>query len=483
MVFADLSYLLIFDRANGDRAIGIVMADCVGGFIAAALIVSITLFADALYRHLPVQRWGRYAAAASTVVILGLAINVSTYVLIEALYRPTPVRFDAVISSPADGMFFTPKPTEERPQSKFRMIPSETSQASINWLHPKGNLTSEWKSLRAGAFSASIEFYDGCTAEEAVVYKNRDAEGFSLGRVSKVNLAFNEGYSNLTVPSLSTSFGHSELEADRPILFFLSEGDVGAVSSRTVTQFVGAQTKLTISRKVADHAYYLSAILIDGSEDQPKLSGQRLRFSVDDKPLDIDIAAPTRTTETKRSACRPIPIRQLMRSGKRMLRNPPLDPGVLLRFTRNPVPADATLGDDISLSVNGDGGWIRMTYGDEKSSRIGQDGKLEVIELRGNFARFELDGVAQAPNPIDSYVLIGDIDGSFPGGNKVRFAGTAKAFWKDRVRQNPTRWERLAIELKIAILGALLSLLAVVSRAVLKEIWNDRKLLLLGPPA
>ncbi|MDR6873779.1 hypothetical protein J2Y55_004808 [Bosea sp. BE125] len=474
--------MLVFDRANGDRAIGIAMADCAGGFVAAALIVSIMLLADTVYRHLPFQTWRRSAAATLTVVVFGLAINVSTYVLVEALYRPTPVRFDAVVSNPADGMFVTAKPTERRPQSEFRMIPGEASQASINWLHPKGNLRSEWKSQRAGAFSASVEFYDGCTAEEAVAYKGRNTEGFSLGRVSKVNLAFGEGYSNLTVPSLSTSFGRAELKADTPILFYLSGGDDSAASTRRVTQFVGAETKLNISRKVADHAYYLSAILIDGSEDRPKLSGQRLRLSVDDKPLDIDIAAPTRTTETKRSACRPIPIRQLMRSEKRVLRNPPLDPGVLLRLTRNLVSGDATIGDDISLSVDGDGGWIRLSYGDDKSSRIGRDGKLEVIQLRGNFVRFEVDGVAQTPNPIDSYALIGDIDGSFPGGNQVRFVGTASAFWKDQVRQNPTRWERLALELKIAILGALLSLLTIVSRAVLKEIWDDRDLLMLRPP-
>ena len=75
--------------------------------------------------------------------------------------------------------------------------------------------------------------------------------------------------------------------------------------------------------------------------------------------------------------------------------------------------------------------------------------------------------------PIDGYNAFGEFTGSFESSTKLRFSGRAKALWKNAARVNPTKWERLSWEQRLAIVTAIFSILGSIAGYIVIQIRND----------
>ena len=85
----------------------------------------------------------------------------------------------------------------------------------------------------------------------------------------------------------------------------------------------------------------------------------------------------------------------------------------------------------------------------------------------------DVDKTSTAPRPIDEYHAFGEFVGSFENAPRVRFAGIAKAFWKNGARENSTKWEKLGWEQRTAIVTAIFSMMAALVGYVAKRIRSD----------
>jgi hypothetical protein len=81
-----------------------------------------------------------------------------------------------------------------------------------------------------------------------------------------------------------------------------------------------------------------------------------------------------------------------------------------------------------------------------------ESGALDFLSLSGNVLNLNVDGAARTITPGDDYSAVGDFEASFDQGGKVKLVGSARMFWKNESRINPTRWERLTWDVRALLI-------------------------------
>ena len=96
------------------------------------------------------------------------------------------------------------------------------------------------------------------------------------------------------------------------------------------------------------------------------------------------------------------------------------------------------------------------------SSKYALIGPSGILTFQGKDADLTIDGQSQELDDRATVVLFGGFSGYAQDTGHYSFNGQAVKAWKDGQRINPTRWERIRIELQIFLLTVVAALAATI---------------------
>jgi hypothetical protein len=134
--------------------------------------------------------------------------------------------------------------------------------------------------------------------------------------------------------------------------------------------------------------------------------------------------------------------------------------GALFSITKRQSSSGVYGIEDNELTVRGGNGWVTLTRSEDASSGS-QAASLDFLSFEGSVVRFDIDGVPVSSQPIDQYHIFGDLTAQLDSPKNMRFVGKAKALWKNGVRLNPTKWEKLSWEPRLFLMSLIVSVLGI----------------------
>jgi hypothetical protein len=454
-----------------------VVADAVGAALLA-LILMITLVAGNLcFVNLRGPSIWRQLVTGVAVLIVGVCLNSATFYFVEFFYRPVPVKLDVVLDYPVSGTIAAEANQNEAGNAEdqpFRLFPPKIDDTVIHWISPddENRFTAEWRLLsNAVAFDATIEFYADCFNDQIGTATSVQGHQVRIIGLNSLSLSLDPGASEFGTVSLAKMSGSLVTDFGTPTLFSL---DIEAGSKRIkITEFVQKNALLKVRNDGRALGFYVNAPLMAAKEQGIAAKGRSLLIKVDGKSYSVEAEKPRAGKKFGELECKSLEPKGILKQERAIIAGASSYLGALVRIVRRPATNSVYGIEDNLLEVFGGNGWVSLTRPSEQAIGRSKRGKVELVAFKGNIASLDIDNQSKPGRPIDQYTAFGEFTGDFEDSAKVRFSGRALALWKNAARVNPTKWERLSWEQRLAILGAIFSVLGSVVGYIAMQIRKN----------
>jgi hypothetical protein len=462
-----------------------VIADAVGGALLAFILTAVLIVGNLCLVHLPGRQVWRRLVAGFVTIIAGVSLNSAVFYAAEFFYSPVPVKLDVVLDYPVGGNIVSdPDAAKDRKNSEedsdepllpFRLFPANIDNAAIHWNSPTNEtgFFVDWSLLsKPAVFDATIELYADCFSDKIDNATPVQSHQVRINNISSLNVSLDAGASEFGTFSRSQMSGGLVTDFGMSVLY---SRDLELSSKRiTTTQFVEKNATLVIKNTGRDLGFYVNATLLASKGQQGIIvSNRTLAVKIDGKSYFIEAEKPRGAKKIGELACRSLEPGGAVKQERATIAGADSFLGALIRVTKKQVPASIYGIEDNVLKVSGGNGWVSLTRPIEQAADQDKPGSVNFVSFKGNIASLDIDGRAVTGRPIDRYNAFGEFTGSFESSTKLRFSGRAQALWKNAERVNPTRWERLSWEQRLAIMGAIFSMLAPIVGYIAIQIRND----------
>jgi hypothetical protein len=122
-----------------------------------------------------------------------------------------------------------------------------------------------------------------------------------------------------------------------------------------------------------------------------------------------------------------------------------------------PSPSDFLSHDYNVLRVAGNIGWATIEADERKDLAESQVGMAEILMIGEGLSSLVVAGRKIEVGPKDALVAVGEIDGEYDKDANLLLTGEARNLWLNDKRLNPTKWERLAVEVQLFVITTLLA--------------------------
>lgn len=449
--------------------------DVLGGVVISCILIMLFRLVDLILLYTSNARTPVSIVALATPILIGLALNLAAYFMVNLLYNPTSSRIAFALKPPINGIYWPKREPNPKGEGKPFGVFSTPGrlQNDFAFRYIDAPLNAEWSHANSEA-SARVVVYVNCLPEGAAALAKRGV-GVRLGKASQVSVRIDRGTGTFTGNLLKNDPSFVYLSpADELTQFWLTANS--KVKSTTLSRFV---------RKKAD-AHYWSAdgklsfatdiYLYRREKDRSVIRAAHtmwLRFGERTAELKF---IPVRVPESvKTFPCSAVDVPELLTGGQREINVHGVIAGVAITL-------EAMRRSDEYSDVEKDA--IRVTSSGDFSTTVTLDQKLSPLITAGYVKAMVIDeGLTHlSVNDVDTqlstqnrlFIGAGDVlvvpedDGSLVA------EGTADAAFRDRIRLSPTRWERLGFPLQtvaFTVLGTILLSLLAACRAIL--VRND----------
>lgn len=458
----DLLHALIARNLSAELALENLLANFIGALIIALIFTSLVILGSALVDTSAMSINFRKVIASFVTVLIGLCICVAAYYITEFLYRPIPVRMDAILDAPTNGVVGvqalneTQSPNDERRKPLF-LIPGELPDgSSLRWKagfdHP---LSATWSSLAGNdAFSVVVEVVADCAENDFTSLEQNVGYALRFPNASNLSITLNKGMAEFASLGRRGLFGPIDLSGPSLAMFSMDR-DTEAKKVRT-TLSIAERMIVTHHSSAEELSFYLNGSLYDAENDQIVPTERSYKIAIDGKAYSISSAK--RTRSTKRAGkldCRSVRSGLTIgRDGTSIVSGAEAFFGVRVRIIKN-ANAPVQIGRDSMLKLDGHGGWLTLTQPNEAVPTKSGVGRADFLAFKGNIANLDVGGAPTSTRLIDEFHAFGEFDGRIDSAARVRITGEAKALWKNATRVNTTKWEQLSEAIRLSIIGAL----------------------------
>lgn len=481
LVVIDLAFAAYYNALSFGYALENVIADAFGSLAIAFIVAMVLIAANTCFVQLQGPRFFRGIAAGFVALLLGIVMSAAAYYATEFFYRPIPVKLDAVLDAPVNGSLGLDIPAskkdsvnskEKSADGPFQLLPRDIQDGSLRWNSPADDhkFIVGWNRLADSAsFDATIEFFADCFSEAINNATSIEDHQVKIRDIRQLDVSFDQGAAEFGTLDRAKTSGTMVARVGT-ISIFSVDLDSGSKRTKT-TQFVSAESSITLKGDGRDLGYYLSAPLFKAIGDDSGTSSRSMSIKANGNTFMIEIAKPRVRRKLGELKCRSVEPLEAMRRDRVAFGSVDAIFGAVIRVKER---STSSYGQEkSSLHVDGGNGWISFLRGTDQARGNGHLGHVEFLAFKGNIPTIDIDGSATTARPIDEYVAFGDFVGSFEDSSKVRFAGSAKTLWKNGQRANPTKWEKLSWEQRTAMITVLFSVMASIIGYVTLQIRGD----------
>jgi hypothetical protein len=454
----------------------------VGSLIIGGLVVSIISLSDFLFVHIPADSFTKTVISGLSPIISGFMFLLLMYYLADLFYNPLSVRLEAHLASPINGaMIFKKKnnPPRDEPdgsldKSDQSLVPAKAIHSHASWQTAEGQQKIAFNSLSSSTYyQVAITFLSGWCSSEKITKLSSVEPSIKFSDIENGTISFDEGVSLLQIlPSESAASKFSVSIKDLS-LFWL--GQESGTKDMHLTHFLnkGDVVKLVADHK--DNTFLLSAPLI-GTKAGKSIFATRIFTAKLNKSAYAIRFVPSKTNLSDSvSECKVISAADIEKSesaGFLSINDVKMVSNLLVKITQDDDPK--TLGvERTEFVVSGGGGWFKLDSMKADEFENHHVGTLEMMQVRGNINELALDGQPMAARPLSTYTAIGEFTAAYGSGGALMVSGMAKSLWKDDGRLNMTKWEKLAWEPMLFILGLLGTLFLWISTRLVKRLGTN----------
>jgi hypothetical protein len=461
----------------GELSIGIVfqniIANILGG-IAVAAIVGVALpvyhgLSDAFPDSTAIAK----VASGAILVALGTGLSVLSYLALYTFFQPVPVRISAVLDPPVEGYFAPPtqggddaraERNEATSSHQFSLLPDETAKGSVRISSPKGQMLAGWAARSPRArYDLEVRLVGNCYDVDLSTVRGGQSALVRKG-IREASLKFDDGFSMFQASS--PDGGRFRFDAQAPVSYWLRKNPRGL----QIEYFVSAGDQFSLASSGKVH-FFLGAILMRyEGPGRGSIASRTVELTIDGKTHRLALQFASRGVTGSSGKCRAVsaltPFAQPKSGSGAALPVSSVQVGLLLTLTPTRASEGNYDANASAVSVRKANGWLVVSDLAEEDLRRSEVGSARLLSFKGKPIRVEVDGKAIDANEFVPFIAFGRIDGDILQAGRVKLDGVADKLWMGSTRVNPTRWERLAADVQLWIIGGLLALLVALARIV-----------------
>jgi hypothetical protein len=447
-----------------------VIFDVIGGIFVWLFFVVLLLLLDQSRTAFRTSMPPRFAYPA---LAIGLGATISAVVLglFQLFYNAAPVRFAATISAPTAGYFIVPANPSwhdedashppERDHKPLSIVPPQVPAKRAEFQSPGEQLSVAWRRVADEIeYDVEIRLYADCPFPKAFDRLPK-AEPITFRDVGTLSAAFSKGHSmlklehegtrkyNLAVPDLAQYWLKAEPGSD----------------IASIEAFVGERDTLSLDPDNGVR-FYLSAPLTRVVRKISHSASRTLTFKADQRAFSVS-AGGARVFSQEKLGCRAAKP-QFATDGQNIEGRIPdaqsfFFLSALVELKGRPRPSSKMTFPQSEMKVSGGNGWVELFDIDFPYVLDRNLGRGGGFIANRNVTRLIVDGVAVPTDVESDLVAVGTLDADLQN-KAVQVDGKAYFLWHNRIRQNPTTWERLPTTWQVALASAFLALLGFISR-------------------
>jgi len=432
-----------------------IIANTAGAGLLALILAAFLYLRRPSQSGLPVERWISSAfgiSASASLAVLG-------YVVVILFFDPSSVKVRVYLSAPQSGYFYgdvwaksKASDTRDRGKPKFDFLaPSPQEYGSIEIRSPMSSPRISWsRADPAVTYDLDVYLFTNCPPSEKPTILDRSPGAIHHKEVTSSAIEFDRNSVYATTSALGRST--PSFRAQGPSPYWLT-GDLSQKGG--ISFFVTDDDRLSASID-EDFEFMMSAPLLRmGPNNKPAYTNRSVQLAANGEKVQISFVLSDQASAAgmkgKILKCAPVESSAIDRSGKDLIvRTDSPFVAVGEKFTRRP---DSAIVKDkgSTVSIDHGNGWIDID--DVKLQTNDPVGPVAMLTFKGEGVQMTLDGQVEPLDKSSTIVLLGGLSGYTESTGKYAFVGQVDVGWKDDERLNPTRWERIRIELQIFLLG------------------------------
>jgi hypothetical protein len=429
-----------------------ILGDTSGAIVLCGVIAMITLAYESINDSISQLHTGYRRITPLLPLIGSLAISLAVYLIFFVVYQPVPVPLEAVLTKTSSGFVGSPADPQaaqrflnsDDPQS-FSGLPKDKIGGRLTFTSVRETLPVHWRRVNGAArFGAIITLVANCVPDFDDGKLPSGRPTISLSGVKDIQATFENMFAQLTIRGDDLRY-FSPLSSGR--IYYLGTGR----KSLELSQFSEGSSLYVDSE--GDIRLFLSTPMIGLRRHVGTLSSRVLKLGVDGRNYRFDFPARLGRPGDKAN-CRVIPANSNT--------EPIVTAGVVIALHREDHPfAFGQPASRVGLGPS----TAHFEISDISPDRLKSNELGRLHRITFSASSILVDGKSLPLTDRTRFLADGSFDARFNDEPAIELNGTATGLWQDNVRLNPTRWERIPIEFRIPLLGALFTLLIAAFRA------------------
>lgn len=449
----------------------------VGSLIIANLVVVIIYLADFLFMHIPANPLAKSFVAGSAVILSGFVFLVFMYYLADLFYNPLSVRFEAHLASPLNGGFVfkgrgnrsVNKNDVGLNMSNQSLVPDKAIRSHASWQSAEGRQEIAFRGLSPNTRNkVAITFLSGLCTSEKIKKMHPVEPSIKFNDIDRGNIFFDDGVSMLDI--FTPEFAGAKFSISIKDVTGFWFGQDSSSKETYLTQFLNKGDSVKLVTSDRGNSFLLSAPLIEVKAGKAIYTTRTLTAKLGASAYVVRFL-PSKTIRSDNVGdCKIVSTAGMEKSenaASLSVNGISAVSNVLVTITQDEDPQTMS-SEETEFLVSGGGGWFKLDSIKANEFEGHHVGTLEVVQAKGNISELALDGQAMPVRPLSTYTAIGEFTADYGAGGALMISGLAKSLWKDNGRLNMTKWEKLAWEPMLLILGLLGSAIAWVSARLTK---------------
>jgi hypothetical protein len=426
------------------------VANFIGGPVAALLAVPALLLLLIIPRWMGSPTLLAVIVAQLSAVAWGAAVCALAFLGYSFLFVPVSQKLELVLAQPVSGMSFAPVSLEgPKPQNKLSFLPKGDVDGTASITAPGGNLTARWQSLRGESYTASIQILVDCVSQD-IAQLPAGSPALVRRGIGLVSAKVSEGHSELKLAGGRARYLYAP---KMPTSYWIDPVGKDKVK---IAHFVSPEDPIDIEVS-SDAAILISNGAIRYRKGLGYPSRRTLSLMLGSERIIFKFPKPEMRASSRPLQCRTAKSVESARNGSFTIRDGAIYGAILLRFTSE-APPRAYASHDAKLHVAGANGWFGVS--DIPIDQLGNDelGATGFLSSIGAAEVFRLDGIDAQITKHDTLLSVGVLKPRYMADGKLHITGVASQMWRGEQRLSPTKWERLPLEVKLALAALLLSI-------------------------
>ena len=445
-------------------------ANAIGALILAAVLAVILFMVASLVQPIRIPPIWKSAYISIGIIFVAAILSVILHFTSAHFLHALP--FHARISAelPVSGSISTTKSphSENVDKNAFDLLPRGIWFGQLG-LVTFDDLAFQWnKRSEKSEFSIQAHPVSGCLSDSDFTAEPRKRAILTREGIQNVAVHTDADMKHVYIHGT-----HSDIEmlSSSVAIFSLSSGSDNTTVK--VDQFIGEHSGIRASSS-ADLTILMSGMLVT-SDDERQLGFADRYFSliIDGEETKVHFNPPKTFSEDQAIECKTLAdgwggAGEWNASGEHVIG------GIVVRILRTKVPTNHIELSDGEYTLTGASGWFtvpNMEVGRLAGSGSGNIGLIEIKDTAGELDRGS--GIEKFSKD-QRFHGFGDLTARYRKDGGLSVSGEYWAAWMDEKRLNPTKWESLSVEWKVAIIGFALTVLGVIARLTF-NIWRKNE--------